>query len=61
MKRASTEKSAELAAVISAAIAAYERDTGAAAGTFAIRKITRVSENLWGKAGIADCMESRRM
>lgn len=48
-----------LIAIISAAIAAYE---GAAANNLVVRKISRISgaTTVWGDAGRADCIDSRK-
>lgn len=51
----------ELVAVISAAIAAYEATNGITSGNLVVRKITRISGNSWGSAGMADCLESRKI
>ena len=55
---------AELAAVISAAIAAFESDKcGGSISNLVVRRINRVSGPItaWNSAGLEDCMRSRRM
>ncbi|WP_312092571.1 OadG family protein [Aminipila sp.] len=59
-----TEKSdtedAELVAAITAAITAYEGNSGLSAGSFVVRRITRISGNAWGNAGRTECLDSRK-
>lgn len=55
------EDNEELVAVISAAISAYESSNGSVASNFVVRKITRLNGNAWGNAGVADCIESRKI
>lgn len=51
---------AELAAVISAAITAYEQDSGISPNSkLVVRRITRIGGNSWGNAAIAECMKNR--
>ena len=52
----------ELLAVIMAAIAAYEGG-GAVADSLIVRSIKRAPDQMpaWGRAGLSDCMDSRRL
>jgi len=58
---AGLEKAPELVAVIAAAISAFEE--GGALSSFTVRKINRASGPMttWTNAGIAECVDSRRM
>jgi len=58
----SLEKQNELIAVISAAIAAYENETGVT-GRLIFRKIDRAAGAIpaWGAAGIKDQMDTRKI
>lgn len=53
----------ELTAVIMAAIEAYRADTGVPGSRLVVRKIIRTNSSCtpWGAAGIADCMENRKV
>lgn len=53
----------ELIAVISAAIAAYEGTSSLAASNLVVKKISRAGgeSTAWGKAGMADCVDSRKI
>ncbi|MGN0710416.1 MAG: OadG family protein [Anaerovoracaceae bacterium] len=53
----------ELTAVIMAAIEAYRADTGVPGSRLVVRKIMRTNSSCtpWGAAGIADCMENRKV
>nr|WP_315019949.1 OadG family protein [uncultured Aminipila sp.] len=51
----------ELVAVITAAIAAYEGDSGLSANNLVVRRITRITGNAWANAGMAECLESRKV
>ncbi len=52
---------AELVAAITAAIAAYEGNLGLSSGNFVVRRITRIAGNAWATAGMAECLESRKV
>lgn len=52
---------AELVAVITAAIAAYEGNSGFSANNLVVRRITRIAGNAWANAGMAECLESRKV
>ena len=56
------KEQAELIAVISAAIAAYECDDKTMSG-LVVRKLNRIAGAIpaWGAAGIADQIETRKM
>ncbi len=47
-------------AAITAAITAYEGNSGLSAGSFVVRRITRISGNTWGNAGRTECLDSRK-
>ncbi|MHC1722688.1 MAG: OadG family protein [Aminipila sp.] len=51
----------ELVAIITAAIAAYEGNSGHSSNNFVVRRITRVAGNAWGNAGRNECLESRKV
>lgn len=51
----------ELVAVILAAIVASEGNKNLSASNLVVRKIKKVSGNVWSNAGMADCVESRRV
>lgn len=53
-------KDSELAAVITAAIAAYEASTGHTSSNLVVRRITRIAGNAWGNAGMNECLESHK-
>jgi len=60
---ASAGISAEIVAVISAAIAAMESNASVSANGLIIRKISRISGNstAWSMAGLNECIDSRRV
>lgn len=51
----------ELIAVISAAIAAFEGETGE--DGLIVRRIRRIADQMpaWNRAGLSDCIDSRKM
>lgn len=51
----------ELVAVILASIVAYEKSKNLSSNKLVVRKLTRLNGNVWKDAGMADCVESRRV